>query len=268
MNRQPAVAHQFYPGDPATLTSTLAKLIPAETRPRKEALAVVAPHAGYAYSGKVAGETFARVKIPEDIVLLGPNHHGYGEQIAIMREGRWEMPLGSVPVNRELAALISRTSELVEDDEIAHRYEHSLEVQVPFLQYLQKNLQLTPLVLSHISYPTCVQLGSDIAAAIKEYGKPTLLVASTDMTHYESRRSAASKDQLALERIKELDPEGLYQTVAANRISMCGIIPTTVALVAAIELGARQAELIRYTDSGEASGDISQVVGYAGFVIR
>lgn len=269
MIRSPAVAHQFYPGEAAALRRMIAELTPAAGPGKKKALAVVAPHAGYIYSGRVAAETFARVEVPRDVVLLGPNHHGYGAPIALMRDGSWEMPLGTVPINQELAgAIINRNPELITPDETAHRFEHSLEVQVPFLQSQQPELTLAPLVLGHLTLAQCTELGSAIAAAIREYGQPVLIVASTDMTHYESRQAASSKDRLALARISDLDPNGLYQTVAANRISMCGVIPTTVALVAAITLGAKRAELVRYTDSGEASGDTSQVVGYAGFVIE
>ena len=229
MLRSPAVAGQFYPGSEASLLKTLSALVP-EIQPedRKEALAVVSPHAGYIYSGGVAGETFARVKVPESIVILGPNHTGNGAPIAL---------------------------------------EHSLEVQIPFLQYIQKDLSIAPIVVSHVPYESCVAVGQGLAAAIKSYGKPVLIVASTDMTHYESRQAASAKDSLALARIQELDPEGLYNTVIGKRISMCGIMPATVALIAALALGAKKAELVRYTDSGETSGDTSQVVGYAGLVI-
>jgi AmmeMemoRadiSam system protein B len=269
MIRTPAVAHQFYPGEAAALRQTIAELMPAAGLEKKKALAVVAPHAGYIYSGGVAAETFSRVEVPRDVVLLGPNHHGYGAPVAIMQEGGWEMPLGTVPINEELASAITgRAPGLITPDETAHRFEHSLEVQVPFLQVLQPKLRLAPLVLGRLSLPQCTEVGTAIAAAIREYAQPVLIVASTDMTHYESRQAASTKDQLALDRISDLDPSGLYQTVAANRISMCGVIPTTAALVAAVALGAKRAELVRYTDSGEASGDTSQVVAYAGFVIE
>jgi AmmeMemoRadiSam system protein B len=268
MLRSPAVAGQFYPGSEAALIKTLNALVP-EIQPeeRKEALAVISPHAGYIYSGGVAGETFSRVKVPESVVILGPNHTGHGAPIALMAQGSWDMPMGGVAINRELAALIAKSSSLVEVDEVAHRFEHSLEVQVPFLQYMQKNLTIAPIVVSHVPYETCVAVGQGLAAAIKSYGKPVLIVASTDMTHYESRQAASAKDSLALARIKELDPEGLYNTVIGKRISMCGIMPATVTLIAALALGAKKAELIRYTDSGETSGDTSHVVGYAGLVI-
>ena len=268
MVRSPAVAGQFYPGSEVSLVKTLNTLIP-EILPeeRKEALAVICPHAGYIYSGGVAGETIGSVKVPEDVIILGPNHTGYGSPVALMDRGAWEMPMGEVPINETLAAEISRNTPQVQVDEVAHRFEHSLEVQVPFLQHMQRNLTIAPLVVSHISYESCSAVGKGLAAAIKNYKKPVLIVASTDMTHYESRRSAGPKDTMALERIQALDPEGLYNTVIGNRISMCGIMPTTVTLIATLALGAQKAELIRYTDSGETSGDINKVVGYAGLVI-
>jgi AmmeMemoRadiSam system protein B len=268
MIRSPAVAGQFYPGSEASLLKSLKALVP-EIQPdkRKEALAVISPHAGYIYSGGVAGETIGQVQVPENVVILGPNHTGHGASVALMAQGSWDMPMGDVPINSELAAQIAKESPLVETDDVAHRFEHSLEVQVPFLQYMQKDLAIAPIVVSHVSYETCVEVGQGLAAAIKSYGKPVLIVASTDMTHYEPRSSASAKDSMALERIKELDPEGLYNTVVGKRISMCGIMPTTVTLVAALALGAKNAELIRYTDSGETSGDTGHVVGYAGLVI-
>lgn len=268
MKRSPAVADQFYPGNPSRLSGMLSDLIPSTPNASKQnALAVVSPHAGYVYSGAVAGETFARVNVPQDVIIMGPNHHGRGVPVALMQEGEWDMPMGSVQIESELARLVADNSEIVEPDDIAHRYEHSLEVQVPFLQYFQKNLKIVPLVIARIPCATCLELGRGIANAVKTFGKPVLIVASTDMTHYESRKEAAAKDQMAIDRIKALDPEGLYSTVQDNRISMCGVMPTTIALAASIELGAKKSELVRYTDSGETSGDVNQVVGYAGFVI-
>lgn len=266
MKREPAVAHQFYPGDPATLHKTLERLIP-ETVSKQKAIAVVSPHAGYIYSGSVAGETFAAVEIPRDIVVMGPNHHGYGTPVSLMDQGAWRMPLGEVKINTELAGQILAQTDLIEADTLAHRFEHSLEVQVPFLQYLRPDMTITPMVISHLSFKSCQVVGEALAAAIEHYNRPVLIVASSDMTHYESRESATEKDSLAMQQVIKLDPKGLYSTVLGKKISMCGIMPTTIALIAALRLGATQARLIRYTDSGEASGDTNQVVGYAGFVI-
>ena len=268
MRRLPAVADQFYPGDPLTLKKAVAELTPNIPAGQKiKALAVIAPHAGYIYSGAVAGETFAAAMIPEDVILMGPNHHGQGASVALMTSGVWQMPMGDVPINNELADILLNASPLIEADTSAHLPEHSLEVEVPFLQLAQPDLTLTPLVISHLPYNACLQLGKALAVAIGKYGKPVLIVASSDMTHYESREDASRKDHEAITQLEKLDPDGLYRTVLGKRISMCGIMPATIALAAAVELGARKAQLIRYSDSGETSGDTDHVVGYAGFVI-
>ena len=266
--RQPVVSDRFYPGHPATLTETVAGLLVSgeEVEPRP-ALAVIVPHAGYVYSGGVAGETFSRVQVPKTALILGPNHTGRGRPLALGLED-WAMPMGRVPIDRELAVQILKHSEVIIEDEDAHLMEHSLEVEVPFLQYLQEELAIVPIVAGHVPYEICRQAGHDLAQAIAAYGEPVLMVASTDMTHYEPRASASVKDQKAIEQILALDSRRLYATVAEHRISMCGVIPTTIVLRAAVAMGASEVELVRYTDSGAVSGDIDQVVGYAGLIIR
>ncbi len=265
--RAPVVANRFYPGSAAALTGTISEMDPGITADDKQdAVAVIAPHAGYIYSGPVAAETVARVNVPDTVVILGPNHHGRGASLALGTED-WQMPMGDVEINKELAALVLDRSTVITEDEAAQEYEHSLEVQVPFLQYYNPSLRIVPIVVSHVTYATCQEAAHDLTAAIKAYGKPVLLVASTDMTHYESRQDASRKDSLALEKIEAMDPQGLYDTVIGNRISMCGIMPTTIVVLTAQELGATRADLVRYTDSGEASGDTDQVVGYAGLIL-
>ena len=265
--RAAVVADRFYPGSPSELNLYLAQLMPdIPPADKQQALAVISPHAGYIYSGSVAGETMDRVRVPDTVVILGPNHHGRGAPLALGTD-TWRMPLGEVAVDQELARLILERSRVITEDETAHNDEHSLEVQVPFLQRGNSKVSIVPIVVSHLPYQVCVEAAADLASAIREHARPVLLVASTDMTHYESRREASRKDQLALERIKALDPKGLYETVLGNRISMCGIMPTTIVLLAAKELGAKRARLVRYTDSGEASGDTHQVVGYAGLIV-
>lgn len=267
MNRQPAVSNSFYPGNPLKLRKNLAELIPVVPDDEKqEAAAVIVPHAGFVYSGGVAGETYARIKIPETVIILGPNHHGRGHPLALAVSD-WDMVLGRVEIERQLADIILDTSTVIRADDSAHIHEHSIEVQVPFLQIFNNNLKILPLLVSRISYGVCVQAGHDLAAAVRSFSKTVLLVASTDMSHYEPRHRAAVKDQLAMERITELDPAGLYKVVMDKQISMCGFIPTIITMLAAMELGAGRAELIKYTDSGELSGDTDQVVGYAGFVL-
>ncbi len=266
MTRLPAVADRFYPGRAGTLAHAVQGLLSAGHTQKKKALAVVSPHAGYIYSGAVAGEVLSFVHIPETVILIGPNHHGKGQPIALSQT-TWHMPMGDVPVAGELARQLQAALPAIQFDETAHRYEHSLEVQVPFLQAMQKNLSIVPLVVAHISLPLCVEIAEALAQVIFESDKEILLLASSDMSHYESRTSASKKDHLALERIENLDAAGLYRTVMDNRISMCGVIPVTIALLAAVQLGAKEARVLTYTDSGAVSGDTDQVVGYAGIVI-
>jgi MEMO1 family protein len=266
MARQPAVADRFYPGSAAALSREVKNLIGTEPAHKQKALAVVCPHAGYIYSGWVAAETLRQVIIPETVIILGPNHHGRGADVALSTS-TWQMPMGEVPIDLDLAERLLSEAPIIREDEVAHRLEHSLEVQVPFLQQMQKNLSIVPLVIAHISYPMCEQVATILAECLKKSDKDVLIVASSDMTHYESRQVATKKDALALDRLLALDPAGLYQTVVNQRITMCGFIPATIALLASMQCGAQTAKLVRYTDSGEVSGDTDQVVGYAGVII-
>ncbi|MGQ9499996.1 MAG: AmmeMemoRadiSam system protein B [Dissulfurimicrobium sp.] len=267
MIRKPAVANQFYDGDPERLNHEL-KMFVGSTKDARPAVAVISPHAGYVYSGHVAGAVFGRVKVPETCIILGPNHTGLGRPAAIMTRGSWAMPMGTVPIEEKLASKIISGSQYLEDDTNAHLYEHSIEVQIPFLQYRQPDLKIVPICLSVLSYHICEEIGLEIARAVRDFLKPVLLVASTDMSHYEPRDDAEAKDRLAIEHILALDPKGLFDTVRAKGISMCGVIPATIALTAAISLGAGKASLISYATSGDVTGDYQRVVGYAGCMIE
>lgn len=265
--RQPAVADRFYPGSADALALAVSELLPTgPSEGKRKALAVVSPHAGYVYSGVLAAETLSSVVIPETVIILGPNHRGQGAPIALSTTP-WNMPLGSIPIDREIADLLLEHSQHIRVDELAHKYEHSLEVQIPFLQTLQKRLSIVPIVLSHVSYPLCEEVANALAKAIRISGRDILIVASSDMSHYESRRSTEKKDSLALQCIEQLKPYDLYHTVLDQRISMCGVIPVVIAMLAAIACGASKYHLAGYTDSGYVSGDTDQVVGYAGIVI-
>lgn len=266
--RSSAVAGQFYPGEKAALQQTIQKLAGSgfENKKRQKVLAVVSPHAGYVYSGAIAAETLARIRIPETVILLGPNHTGQGSPIALST-ATWEGPLGSVPVDQEFAATILSETEYIKKDELAHCHEHSLEVQIPFLQVAQPNLSIVPITISHISYKLVETIGHALARCIKKSGKDILILASSDMTHYEPREVAKQKDHLVLEKLAEMQPEILYNTVIENKITMCGIMPVTISLIASLDAGATKTELVRYSDSGKISGDPQQVVGYAGVLI-
>jgi len=265
--RKAAVAGSFYPGSRQELLEMLKEFTdPGVVRTR--ALGIISPHAGYIYSGRGAGIIFSRVEIPEDVIVLAPNHRGIGADVAVWEEGSWLTPLGEVKVNTELARLIKSETDLVESDESAHRSEHSLEVQLPFLQYFKPDFRLVPLCLLRMSYEDCEEVGKAIAKAIKEWGKPVLIVASSDMSHYISAQAAKKKDNIALEQVLKLDPQGLYHAVYENDITMCGFIPASVMLVAAKELGAKEAQIIDYRNSGDVTGDHKEVVAYAAVMVR
>lgn len=266
MVRQPAVAGQFYASDPIRLRHQLEKFVKVEDKQVK-AHGVIVPHAGYVYSGAVAGAVYARVEIPETVVILGPNHHGIGSRAALFPPGEWITPLGKVSINQQLSALLLHNSFLVEEDSTAHQYEHSIEVQIPFLQFLRPDVSIVPLCLGLSDYSSCRSLGLSLAKAIHEYKNEVLIIASSDMSHYQPADVAHHEDSLAIHEALDMNPEGMYSIVKGRGITMCGIIPASVMLVAAIEMGATKSELIRYATSGEVSRDFNQVVGYAGVMV-
>ena len=264
MVRKPAVAGYFYPRTASALKELLGRMVDPGAE-KEKALAVVSPHAGFVYSGHVAGAVYSSVVLPGRIVILGPSHGGQRSLVGIMAEGSWQTPLGEVPVDPALAQALLRNSPLIQVEKGAHDGEHSLEVQLPFLQYLSAGFSIVPLSGSPAAdYKDLEDLGQALAATIRGANEEVLLVASTDMSHYVSQETARMKDFLAIERIQALDARGLYDVVQREAISMCGFQPTTAVLLAALELGAGRADLVRYMTSGDASGDYEQVVGYAG----
>jgi MEMO1 family protein len=265
--RDPAVAGRFYPADPEKLRTQVGALLGASSPPEpRKAIAVMAPHAGYMYSGGIAGQTFAGVQVPERAVVLCPNHTGLGVRRSLWGSGAWRLPGASVPVDAELAALVGKYAKL-EGDRLAHVGEHAIEVELPLMLARQPALRIVPVCLAGLSLADCHEVGRGLARAVKEAGGDVLIVASSDMSHYISAKAAARLDRTALDRVIGLDPDGLYETVTRLDISMCGYVPATVALVAARELAASRAQLVRYGSSGEASGDFERVVGYAGVVV-
>jgi len=267
MKRMPAVSGQFYPGTAPGLSRALLA-ITREVEAREPAIGVVAPHAGYVYSGAVAGEVFSSVRVPGRAVLFCPNHTGIGEDAAIMSHGAWRMPWGDVPIDEDLAALLENACPLLREDASAHLREHAIEVQLPFLHRFRPDVRIVPVALGRLSLDECRALGENVADAIAEDSERPLLVASSDMSHYVPDAVARRKDRMAIDRMLALDPEGLYRTVRTERISMCGVVPATVVLFAARRLGATSARLIRYATSGDVSREFDQVVGYAGLAFR
>jgi hypothetical protein len=265
--RVPAVAGRFYPGDEHSLRAQVQRFIGAagEGTP---ALGLMAPHAGYVYSGAVAGETFAQVKVPGRVIVLAPNHTGRGVRGSVWPGGAWRVPVGTVAVDEEVRDKLLGAAPLLEPDRRAHEHEHSLEVQLPFLLARNPAVRLTAITLSGIGRDECLALGRAIASVVRDLGGDILVCASSDMSHYISAREAAARDQLALDRMIALDPEGLYDVVEREDISMCGFMPATVMLAATVALGATTATVVRYASSGDVSGDFETVVGYAGVVVR
>lgn len=264
--REPAVAGQFYPGSRSALEAAIREM--TGNGPAKSAIGVMVPHAGYMYSGTVAGSVFGSVELPCCYVILGPNHTGIGPAASIMTSGVWRTPCGDSVIDSALAGAILDNSDFLQDDDSAHMREHSIEVQIPFLQCLHEKAEFVPIALMSANPEICRDVGHAVAAAVRYSANPALLVASSDMTHYESQEQAKMKDELALQRIIELDPDGLMETVLGNEITMCGVAPVAAMLYACQELGATEVEMVRYRTSGDMTGDYSQVVGYAGLIVR
>jgi AmmeMemoRadiSam system protein B len=267
MRRKAAVAGYFYPGSGHALRAMIERMVDPHV-PKQRAISVISPHAGFEYSGPVAGAVFSSVELPETFVILGPSHRGIRSKFGIMAEGSWETPLGNVPIETHLAASLKESLALIADDLLGHAQEHSLEVQVPFIQYFKESFSLVPICISpHVSFKELEDLGRAIASAIQKFSRDVLIVASTDMSHYVSQEEAREKDFLAINRVLALDAKGLHDTVRKEDISMCGFQPTTAAIIAAKELGASRAELIKYQTSGDRTGNYREVVGYAGIRI-
>ena len=266
MQRQAAVAGQFYPGSENKLRTALSHLI-SEKAPPKRVKGIISPHAGYVYSGAIAGKLYSQITIPDTVLIIGPNHHGTGAAAALYPDGEWLTPLGPVSINSRLNSLLLRHTPYIQTDSVAHQLEHSLEVQLPFIQYLRPEVTISALCLGHGDYAPLRDIGQGIAAAILEYGEEVLIVASSDMTHYESADAARQKDEMALERALALDGKGLLEICRSRGISMCGVVPATVMIEAVVKLGASQAELVAYGNSGDVTEDNHQVVGYAAVTV-
>jgi AmmeMemoRadiSam system protein B len=265
MLRAPAVAGYFYPANRDDLIREIHNFLPE--RKKSPAHAIIVPHAGYVYSGHVAGEVYASVELPETFIILCPNHTGEGSEIDLYPKGAWATPLGNAEIDLELSNALLRRFPSATKDGRSHFREHSLEVQLPFLQYLKGNVSFLPICIREFRYPLLQELAHALSEIIRSSSRKTLLIASSDMTHYESGESANKKDQLAIKQIETLNARGLYDTVHQFDISMCGYLPVTVAILAANELGATRGTLLKYANSGDITRDYSQVVGYAGMRI-
>jgi len=265
--RHPAVAGRFYPRERARLAADLRSYLPAGAA-AAPAMGCIAPHAGYVYSGAVAGAVYAAIDVPLRCIVLCPNHTGVGFPLSIMSSGTWETPLGTAEIDSALAQALKAQFPMLTEDTSAHRAEHAIELQLPFLQVRNPRVVFVPIALGTGQYETLEALGNAVAAVVESQPEPVLMVASSDMNHYENDRTTRAKDQKAIERILALDARGLFDVVMRHDISMCGFGPAVAMLTAAKKLGAASAELIRYATSGDVSGERNMVVGYAGVVVR
>ncbi len=272
MIRPPAVAGQFYPKTASEVDTVLQTLIPLSASKRR-AIAVVCPHAGWTYSGRTAGFVYSQVEIPDRVILVGPNHHGVGSDYAVYGSGSWHTPAGDVPIAEPLAAALLDNCELLAEDPRAHSGEHSLEVQIPMLLRANPNVRIVPLLIGG-GWPesggrrNLREIGAAIAQTVQDYGKPVLLLASTDLNHYENQETSNIKDKLVLDAVVKLNEEALMDHVIDVEVSMCGVASTYIVLHAAKKLGAKRAELLDYRTSGDVSGDFTRVVGYGAVVIE
>lgn len=267
--RPPAVAGAFYEGDARRLRAQVEACFAAnEPVPdKRRAIGAVVPHAGLMYSGHVAAALYAQTDLPRQLIILCPNHTGTGHFAAINREGAWRTPLGDVPIDSALAGALMNKTALLREDKLAHAREHSLEVQLPFLQHMLGDFTFVPICLGAPRYAMLEEIGAAIADVVASQAGAVSILASSDMNHYEDQETTLRKDQLAIDPILALDPGQLWRVVDENDISMCGSIPATAMLIAAKRLGAREARLVKHATSGDINGDYGHVVGYASILI-
>jgi AmmeMemoRadiSam system protein B len=273
--RRPTVASQFYEGDAEALKAQISSCFLNPLGPKKlpevnfhihprNIVGLICPHAGYLYSGPVAASAFYELAIdgkPDTVVLLGPNHTGYGSALSIMREGIWRTPLGDIEVDSGLADAILHETKIVDVDEAAHRFEHSIEVQLPFLQFLYGNIfKIVPICFLMQDYDSALEVGRALTEALDATN--TVVIASSDMTHYEPAKLAAAKDHAALKAVTDMDAKRFYQTVENQNITACGFAPITSLITYGVGVCAK-AQLLSYHNSGDVTGDHSSVVGYA-----
>jgi AmmeMemoRadiSam system protein B/AmmeMemoRadiSam system protein A len=267
MIREPVVAGSFYPGTASQLRSMLEQLVDVAVA-KEDVVGALMPHAGYQYSGGVAGAVISRVRFTDTFVIMGPSHTGLGEPYSIMTEGTWKTPLGEVVVDEELGKKILASSRFLKEDHVAHLQEHAVEVQLPFLQFFKSDVKIVPIILMPADVAVYQGIGRAIAGTVEALDREVVIIASGDMTHYEPQKVASEKDHYGIEAILSLDEVELLKRVREQGISMCAYAPAAVMIAAAKELGAGEAELVRYQTSGDTTGDYSAVVGYAGIIVK
>lgn len=269
MLRLPAVAGQFYPANPRELSRLIRQFTTTEAPLEKvRARACIVPHAGYVYSGGVAGAVFSRLILPVKIIVVGVRHSPPGADLAILSKGAWRTPLGDAPLDEELARKVREACPGLQEDSVAHSREHSLEVEIPFLQALQPGLTFVPIAVGTLRFPELRELGMGLARVLQESQEEVLIVTSSDMNHYEDDETTRRKDAKAIEKLEAVDARGLYDVCRTMGISMCGLGPAVATLTAMKEIGVTRGEVVRYATSGDVSGERDAVVGYAGMIFR
>ena len=267
MLRLPAVSGRFYPSNPAELTSAVDQFTQPKSGTAKIAVkACLVPHAGYVYSGPVAGAVFSRMMLPKKFVILGVRHFPRGEPAAILSSGAWRTPLGDAPIDEPLAQALRAACPLLREDDVAHSREHSLEVQLPFLQVMAPGFTFVPVALGTVRFEDLLIVGEAVGRVLGESREQILLLTTSDLSHYEEDATTRVKDRKAIEQLLALDAQGLYDTCRSEKISMCGLGPAVAMLTALGRVGVKHAELVRYATSADVSGDASAVVGYAGMI--
>jgi AmmeMemoRadiSam system protein B len=261
--RNPAVAGQFYPGSPEELKRQLDEMLREADGEELPVLGAVVPHAGYIYSGRVAAEVYSRLPKRDTVVILGPNHHGLGAPVALSRDS-WRTPLGTVDVDQELADALAGT--IIDYDETAHRPEHSIEVQIPFLQSRFESFKILPIAMGLQDMETAEEVGKELGRAISALHRNATVIASSDFSHYEPQEVARKVDATLIEAILNMDIPKLYSRVYRLNASACGYGPIAATIRAAEALGATSGKLLRYATSGDVVGDYNQVVGYGAII--
>lgn len=259
----------FYEADPSRLRAQVAECFDANApvEAKQRVIGAVVPHAGLMYSGHVAAAVYAAADLPKRLIILSPNHTGLGRPAAINRSGSWSTPLGEVKIDTELADALMRETPLLEEDALAHAREHSLEVQLPFLQTILPEFSFVPICLGAHRLDYAEEIGGAIARVVRASSDPIAILASSDMNHYEDQKTTLRKDQIAIDQVVAMNPQELWRVVDEYDVSMCGFIPTTTMLVAARQLGAKSAKLVKHATSGDINGDYGHVVGYAGILV-
>ncbi len=269
MDREPIVAGKFYPGTLEGWKKEVAQYLTLDKdTPTQESLLAMLPHAGYIFSGRVAGKTLAQTELADTVLLLGPNHTGQGSRLSVWPDGKWHLPGTHMEVESTLAQEILTTDKYFQSDYSGHMFEHSLEVILPFLWMINNNIQVVPICVAEPELSTLLRAGENLASILKNWPNPVSIIVSSDMSHFITSEEAKAKDDLAIQAIQQLDPESLYSTVRQNNISMCGVFPMTLGLQIANELGASKAKLVEYANAGDVTGDYNQVVAYAGMLIQ